>query len=124
MDNNGLMTLSGSGFGDNLTINSSGNVGIGRTDPSFKLDVYGPSGNYPGRVASPDGYLLFGPANTGWSHFMTDRSRFYFNTGVTVDTGNIGSYDEDLNLQTQGTTRLTINNSNGNVGIVEEKIWP
>jgi hypothetical protein len=94
-----------------------GNVGIGTTSAGYKLDVYGPAGNYPGRVGSPDGYLLFGPANNGWSHFTTDRPRFYFNTGITVDTGNIGSYSQDLNLQTSGTTRLTINNSTGNVGI-------
>lgn len=96
---------------------STGNVGIGTTTPGNKLEVYGPASNYPARVGSPDGYLLFGPANTGWSHFVTDRARFYFNTGGTFDTGNIGSYDEDLSLQTQGTTRITVLNSNGNVGI-------
>lgn len=96
---------------------STGNVGIGTTAPGNKLEVYGPASNYPARVGSPDGYLLFGPANTGWSHFVTDRARFYFNTGGTFDTGNIGSYDEDLSLQTQGTTRITVLNSNGNVGI-------
>jgi hypothetical protein len=48
---------------------------------------------------------------------VTDRARFYFNTGVTVDTGNIGTYDEDLSLQTAGTTRISVLNSNGNVGI-------
>ena len=100
-----------------MFIASSGNVGIGTTTPGYKLDIYGPPGSYPGRVATPDGYLLFGPANAGWSHFTTDRARFYFNTGITVETGNIGSYAQDLNLQTSGTTRLTINNSTGNVGI-------
>ena len=94
-----------------------GNVGIGTASPAFKFDVYGPSGNYPARVGSPDGFLLFGPANPGWSHFITDRPRFYFNTGITVDTGNIGSYAQDVNLQTSGTTRMTISNSTGYVGI-------
>src|SRR5207245_1912183 len=70
-----------------------------------------------GRVGSPDGYLLFGPANPGWSHFITDRPRFYFNTGITVDTGNVGSYSQDLNLQTSGTTRVTVSNATGNVAV-------
>jgi hypothetical protein len=104
-------------YSDAVTIKQDGNVGIGMTNPAYKLDVYGPSGNYPGRVASPDGYLLFGPANGSWSHFSTDRPRFYFNTGITVDTGNVGSYAQDLNLQTSGTSRLTISNSTGNVAI-------
>lgn len=100
-----------------VTIESNGNVGIGTTTNPYRLNVYGPPGSYPASVASPDGYLLFGPANTGWSHFTTDRPRFYFNTGVTVDSGNIGSYEEDLSLQTSNVTRITILNSNGKVGI-------
>lgn len=99
------------------TFATSGNVGIGSSAPNNKLEVYGSAGNYPARVGSPDGYLLFGPANSGWSHFSTDRARFYFNTGGTFDSGNIGSYDEDLSLQTSGTTRISVLNSNGNVGI-------
>jgi hypothetical protein len=98
----------------------AGNVGIGTTAPAEKLHI---AGNVRGsvngalRINTGNGYVDVGPQNTGWSHFNTDRSRFYFNTGITVDTGNIGSYDEDLNLQTAGTTRMTILNSNGNVGI-------
>lgn len=99
------------------TITSGGNVGIGTTTPGYKLEVYGASGNYPAKVGSPDGYLTFGPANTSWCHFATDRPRFYFSTSGTFDSGNIGSYDEDLSLQTSGTTRITILNSNGNVGV-------
>ncbi len=97
--------------------NNNKRLGVGTTSPGYKLHVYGPSGNYPAYVGSPDGYLVFGPANTSWSHFSTDRARFYFNTGGTFDTGNIGSYDEDLSLQTSGTTRVSILNSNGNVGV-------
>jgi Chaperone of endosialidase len=95
-----------------------GRAGIGKANPEYKLDVYGVAGTSPGRVASSDGELVFGPMNSGWSHFMTDRPRFFFNVGLTVDTGNIGSFkDSDLKLQTGETTRLTIKNSSGNVGI-------
>lgn len=96
---------------------SGGNVGIGTASPSTRLDVYGAAGASPARFATPDGYVLVGPANAGWSHFTTDRPRFYFNTGGTFDSGNIGSYDENLSLQTSGTTRITALNSNGYVGI-------
>ena len=40
-DNNGRMTLNGSGFGNDLTIDSSGNVGIGQPNPTYRLDVSG-----------------------------------------------------------------------------------
>jgi hypothetical protein len=69
------------------------------------------------RLTTNSGYTEFGPQNSGWSHFYTDRPRYYFNKGITVDEGLIGSYDEDLQLQTSGTTRITALNSNGNVGI-------
>lgn len=69
------------------------------------------------RIQTNSGYVDVGPQNTGWSHFSTDRPRFYFNKGITVDEGLIGSYDENLSLQTSGTTRITVLNSNGNVGI-------
>ena len=69
------------------------------------------------RIDTGNGYVDIGPKNTVWSHFYTDRPRYYFNKGITVDTGLIGSYNENLYLQTSGTTRLTILNSNGNVGI-------
>lgn len=69
------------------------------------------------RLTTNSGYLELGPQNTSWAHVTTDRPRYYFNKGISVDEGLIGSYDEDLNLQTSGTTRVTILNSNGNVGI-------
>jgi hypothetical protein len=110
-------------------------VGIGTTDPSADLDVKGvleldgaiPSD--PGtdvvrlgdatnlHIQTNYGYTRIGPLNANWSHFKTDRNRFYFDKGITVDEGLIGSYSQDLQLQTSGTTRIYVNNSNGYVGI-------
>ena len=45
-----------------------------------------------------------------------DRCRSQ-NKGVTVDQGLIGSYNEDLQLQTSGNTRMTISNTTGDVTI-------
>jgi hypothetical protein len=108
---------------------SGGNIGIGTTSPLQKLHVVGQiaindnntrvfegSGDAL-RVQTSTGYTEIGPQNASWAHFSTDRPRFYFNTGLTVDSGNIGTYDENLSLQTSGTTRVTVLNSNGYVGI-------
>jgi hypothetical protein len=105
----------------NIIMNpGTGNVGIGTSSPAEKLHITGSvRGDQSGalRISTGNGYVDVGPKNAAWSHFYTDRTRYYFNTGITVDTGNIGSYNENFNLQTSGTTRLTILNSNGNVGI-------
>jgi hypothetical protein len=69
------------------------------------------------RVTTPSGWLEIGPANTSHAHIQTDRSNFYINKEIRVDSGIIGSYDEDLQLRTTGTTRITALTSNGNVGI-------
>ena len=51
------------------------------------------------------GYLDLCP-NGSWGHLITDRSKFYANKPWIVDTGCVGSYDEDLTLhrgQANGT---------------------
>ncbi len=72
-------------------------------------------------VQTDSGSLRIGPQNTGFSHLITDRSRFYFNTDIVSD-GSFSSFSNDnLNLQTGGETRVTVLGNNdtnpGNVGI-------
>jgi hypothetical protein len=55
--------------------------------------------------------------NSSWSHFQTNLPKFYFEKQITVDSGNISSYDEDLTLMTQDTPRVTVRRDTGNVGI-------
>ena len=70
------------------------------------------------RITSDYGYVDIGPNNASWSHFYTDRPKYYFNKGIIVDEGIIGSYNEDLKLVTdQNETRVTIKATDGNVGI-------
>ncbi len=51
------------------------------------------------QIFSNDGYVRIGPYNTSWSHFVTDRARYYFNKEITIDTGIVSSYNEDLILR-------------------------
>lgn len=95
----------------------NGRLGVGAGTPIYKLDVEN-SGGWKARFGGPDGYIDMGPANAGWAHIYTDRPNFIFNQNVWSIPGGFSSYNTaDLSLQTNGTTRLTILNANGNVGI-------
>ena len=56
------------------------------------------------------GYMQFGPGNSSYAHFNTDRAQFYFNKKLVVNAGQVESYDEDLILQrtSSGTNRIKI----------------
>jgi hypothetical protein len=62
------------------------------------------------RLQTNSGYVDVGPQNSSHAHFTTDRSSFYFNKEVQVNSGVIRSYDEDLNLNRAGssTARLRV----------------
>ena len=68
-------------------------------------------------IQTDHGYIELGPKNTSHAHLATDRASFHFNKEVRVSSGNIGSQSEDLSLRTSGTTRITVKNDTGNVGI-------
>ncbi len=99
---------------------NGGKVGIGTTTPVEALHVIGSiRGNQTGgalRVQTQYGYVDFGAQNTSFAHFYTDRPLYYFDKGIRVN-GMIGSHSGNLLLGTAGTTWMTINSSNGNVGI-------
>jgi len=67
-------------------------------------------GNYL-RNTTAYGYIQIGPGNAAHAHFLTDRSNFYFNKQIQVDTGIITSHNEDLILrraQTSASGELTL----------------
>ena len=56
-------------------------------------------GNSGLKLSTGDGYIMFGPLNTSYAHLETDRGSFYFNKEIQVNSGIVGSYDEDLILR-------------------------
>lgn len=106
---------------NNLSI--VGNVGIGIKTPQEKLHINGAIRGNVGntgslRVKTTQGYIDIGPRITSYANFDTDQSRFLFNKPIYLQDGVLGAYStNNLSLQTNGTTRMTIHSSNGNVGI-------
>ena len=56
------------------------------------------------KVQTNHGYVEVGAGNAAHAHFITDRPSYYFDKEVKVDTGIIGSYNEDLVLRRAGST--------------------
>ena len=75
---------------------------------------------YNGALQIDTGHGVFdiGAMNDTYAHLQTDRPQFYFNKRIFVDEGIISSYNNNLALQTNGTTQMLINQSNGNVSIL------
>ena len=86
------------------------------TDPGTDIVRLGDGGTQL-QVQTNYGYTRIGPSNSGYAHFYTDRPKYFFDKRIILDEGILSSYNEDLSLQTSGTTRFTIDNDNGNVGI-------
>ena len=65
------------------------------------------------RVQTQYGYVDIGPSNGSYCHITTDRSQFYFNQRLVVNSGQIQSYDEDLNLNRTGSTTARLRITSG-----------
>lgn len=121
--NSGRFDIVREGLGNVVSLNKSGMVGIGTTSPGAKLHINGSvRGHQNGalRIDTGNGYVSIGPRNANWTHFYTDRAKYYFDKEIRVNSGNIGSYNGNLNLRTLGTNRITVLSSSGNVGIGTE----
>lgn len=66
---------------------------------------------------TPNGNITLGTTNTNIGNISTTLSKFLFNKDIFLETGNISSNNSNLSLNTSGTNRITILNSNGNIGI-------
>lgn len=101
---------------------SNTNVGIGISNPGEALHINGTvrggSTNGSLRIKSASGYVDIGPLSATYCDFKTDRSTFLFDKHIFCSTGKFASYSTaNLYLMTHTTTRMTILNSNGYMGI-------
>ena len=121
-----VYTAKGSGsagagtLSEKFRVDPNGRVGIGSAIPSEKLDVTGnikvddgpileSSSNQSLKVTTPYGYVEAGPKNSSYSHFNTDRSRFYFNKKIILDEGILSAYASHDLLLTTGSSPSTSN---------------
>lgn len=79
-----------------LKIDTGNSILLGDGGLSGQVHMY-PSSYM--RINTDSGYAQIGPQNSSWNHFTTDRPGNYFDKKVTVNTGIIESYDENLDLR-------------------------
>ncbi|MBU1720544.1 MAG: hypothetical protein KKA07_15885 [Bacteroidetes bacterium] len=98
----------------------SGNLKISdESTPTTTVTLNGLTSAYL-RMTNSDGYISLTPINTGWAHIYTDKSRFFLANPLWLQTGYLSAYNTaNLTLQTNGTTRMTILQTNGYTGIGE-----
>ena len=112
-------TNGGSGNVERIRINSSGNVGIGRTVPLSKLDVYTGSTGPVLRL----GGVATGTSNDASLDFYAQNGinvPTYARVGLGVSTGGVGTESGYLTFSTINTGSLTEKmriSESGNVGI-------
>lgn len=116
-------------LGDTV-VYTNAKVGINTSEPKEALHVNGYARGNGGhgafQIRTLYGITAIGADSPGYSHFDTNKDRFYFTKPIMVAGGCISSsHDTNLRLQTfyfdgtstNPTTRMTILNSNGYVGI-------
>jgi len=102
---------------DALTIRHDGDIGIGTTIPSHKLDVVGDTQLY-GTLVIGDNTDISPTANgAGQLHIDANGYTPYIAADGTAMYVGHNSSSRDLILQTNETDRLTIDGSSGSIGI-------
>ncbi len=118
---NTTLSRSGAGTGGDpykLALNL-GNANTWSALQTFSGAVKGGETGGALKILGTNKYLTIGPQNDSYAHFYTDAARFYFDKTVISD-GSFSSYSNDnLNLQTGETNRITVlGNADANPGFV------
>ena len=117
LQNQNLSTALNSGF------NSEGWYALGYgglendNTTSISASVHNTSSVAWNRFSTDYGYIQFGPANQSAAHIYTDRNKFLFNKSIFLKGSFSAFSGYNLIFKTNNTPRLTILESNGNVGI-------
>ena len=88
------------------------NVRVGTLDFGDASPTLSDNGNYL-RIQTSTGFTDIGCNNTSFSHFYTDRNAFYFDKRIQVNSGQVRSHDEDLNLNRAGSTTARLRLTSG-----------
>jgi len=97
-----------------------GKIGLNTDNPTEQIHlngkVRGGAANGLLEIQSIFGSLRIGANNATYSHFITDRAKYYFNKKIIIEGGQVSSYNnQNLQLQTAETTRVTIEHTTGNL---------
>lgn len=74
------------------------------------------------KIQNGGGNVSIGPVNTGFCHFITDRTRYYFNKSINID-GSLFGYSGNMNIITPNNFITRIQNGNGSVSIGPANRW-
>ncbi len=121
--NNSLMTFSVANGSrallDRMVIDNNGNVGIGTTNPNYRLTVT--DGSAPETSAQDIAGAVISVQGDGKAYFMgrdtTNDIEFIMGTSSLGTTFAGSMTAHDFQLRTNNTTRVTIQKTSGNVGI-------
>ena len=99
-DNNILLN---SNLSSSTAPSENGGITINRGNATDKVFQWNESTDYWEvdaifEIDTDSGYVQIGSRNSTYTHFYTDRDKYYFNKELVVDEGIINSYDEDLKL--------------------------
>ena len=74
------------------------------------------------RITTSTGYLEIGPRNASFCHFYTDMDKFYFNKEIQFDSGSLVAYNDDLQIQTDGTSSTGVTRIFVDAGVADARI--